>query len=385
MSENTGKSQSKVKSAVNKLLDILKNIFSPVLIALTAAGITQGLTILLHTFGVIQEGKAEYIILNTISNAVFYFLPVLLAYSSAKVFGANQALAVSAAAFLVHPTITATFENNYVLADFFGLPLPPGNYPNSVIPIILIVWAQSYIEKFWNKVIPNMVKGILSPMLILFTTIILGISLLGPVGTFLGEMLVQFISFLTNNIPWLAPTLLGGFGLFVVMTGAHYSLFPVVTQMIAAEGYDAFFNPGMLASNIAIAGAAFAVIFKTKNSNYRQYAISSTFTASLGVSQPALYGIAIPYGQVLIASIVGGLAGGLYAGLTKFYAYGFVNPGLAAIPAYLSPDGTYTNLINGLVTIIISFGVAFALVFIRPFEDMPDEEIEKLVAESSEE
>lgn len=109
MSENFGKSQSKLKVSMNKLLDTLKDIFSPVLIALTAAGLTQGVTILLDTFGLIQEGKAEYIILTTVSNAVFYFLPVLLAYSSAKVFGANQALAVSVAAFLVHPTVTETF------------------------------------------------------------------------------------------------------------------------------------------------------------------------------------------------------------------------------------------------------------------------------------
>lgn len=247
----------------------------------------------------------------------------------------------------------------------------------------MIIWAQSYIEKFWYKIIPSVVKGIFAPMMILISTILIGLSIFGPIGTLLGELLVQFISLLTNSVPWLAPTLLGGFGLFVVMTGAHYSLFPVVTQMTAVEGYDSFFNPGTLAANLAIAGATCAVIFKTKHAGYRQYAISATFTASLGVSQPALYGVAIPYKQVLIASVIGGLAGGFYAGITNFYAYGFVNPGLAALPAYLSPDGTYGNLINGLITIAISFGVSFLLVFLRPFEDMSDEEVGKLVTESA--
>lgn len=374
MSQN---STAEKPSVLNRILDALKDIFAPNLVALTAAGLTQALTIILHTMGLIQEGKAEYIILDTISGAVFYFLPILLANSSAKVFGATPALSMSAAAFLVHPTITQTFSDNYVMADFFGLPLPPGNYPNSVIPIILIVWAQSYIEKFFNKIIPDVVKGILNPVLILITTVLVGLVFLGPIGTFLGDGLVTIISFLNNTLPWLVPTLLGGFGIFVVMTGAHYSLFPVVTQMLSSIGYDSFFNPGMLASNLAIAGAVFAVVFKTKSSSYRQYAISATLTAALGVSQPALYGVAIPMKRVLIASIIGGLAGGFYAGLMNVYAFAFVNPGLAALPAYISPDGS-ANLIHAIITIIISFAVGFAIVFFQPYEDLPESEIAEI-------
>lgn len=364
---------------LNKVLDALKNIFAPNLVALSAAGVLQGFTILLHTFGIIQEGRAEYIILETISGAVFYFLPVLLAYSAAKVFNTNQVLAACVALFMLHPTITQTFSEGYVLADFFGIPLPYGNYPSSVIPIIIIVFVQQYIERFFNKIIPSTIRGVFAPMLILVTTVILGVSVLGPIGTFLGDILLAIIMFLNTQAKWLVPALLGGFGLFVVMAGAHYSLFPVVTQTLAAEGFDSFLTPGLLASNLALAGAALAVMVKSKNSNYKQYSVTAFVTAALGVSQPALYGIAIPYKRVMIASILGGLAGGFYGGLVEFYAYAFVNPGIAALPAFISPDGTFGNLINGILVMVISFAVAFIIVFIGKFEDMPEDEIAEIV------
>lgn len=364
---------------LDKVLDALKNIFAPNLVALSAAGVLQGFTILLHTFGIIQEGRAEYIILETISGAVFYFLPVLLAYSAAKVFNTNQVLAACVALFMLHPTITQTFSEGYVLADFFGIPLPYGNYPSSVIPIIIIVFVQQYIERFFNKIIPSTIRGVFAPMLILVTTVVLGVSVLGPIGTFLGDILLAIIMFLNTQAKWLVPALLGGFGLFVVMAGAHYSLFPVVTQTLAAEGFDSFLTPGLLASNLALAGAALAVMVKSKNSNYKQYSVTAFVTAALGVSQPALYGIAIPYKRVMIASILGGLAGGFYGGLVEFYAYAFVNPGIAALPAFISPDGTFGNLINGILVMVISFAVAFIIVFIGKFEDMPEDEIAEIV------
>ncbi|MDK6804410.1 PTS transporter subunit EIIC [Aerococcus sp. UMB7834] len=368
-------------SFLDKVLNAIKEIFAPILIGLTAAGILQGITILLHSFSLIQEGKTEYIILNSISNAVFYFLPILLANSAAKVFGANQILAMATVAFLLHPEITSELANYDGSADFFGIPLPPGNYPSSVIPIILITFAQSYIEKFWYKVIPEIVRGVFAPVLVLLTTCILGISVLEPLGTVLGDGLVALVDFLSSRAEWLVPALLGGFGLFVVMFGAHYALFPVVTQTIAATGTDTFFNPGMLAANMALSGAVLAVFFKTKHSAYKQYNLSACVTAAMGVSQPGLYGVAIPIKSVLMASIVGGLAGGLYAGISQVYAFAFANPGIAALPIFISPDGDMSNLINCLISIAISFGVAFALVYFRPFTDLPDEDVNEIVAD----
>lgn len=122
-------------------------------------------------------------------------------------------------------------------------------------------------------------------------------------------------------------------------------------------------------------------MIKSKNSSYKQYSVTAVVTAALGVSQPALYGIAIPYKRVMMASIIGGLAGGFYAGIVEFYSYAFVNPGIAVLPAFISPDGTFGNLINGIIVMTISFGVSFLIVLFGKFEDMPEAEIAEIVGE----
>lgn len=378
----TFQKKSKFSVAINKVLEALKSIFAPNLVALSAAGILKGIVILLHTFGIIQEGKAEYEILSTISDAVFYYLPILLAYSAADVFKTNRALAATTAFFLLHPHIISVFENNYVVADFFGLPIPAGYYPSSVIPIILIIWAQSYLEKLWNRIIPDIVQGIFSPMLTLVTTCILGITIIGPFGNFIGDILAQLISFFNSHIGFLVPTLMGAFGLFVVMAGAHYSLFPVVTQALADPniGYDNILTPGLLASNLALAGAVFAIYFKTRNNAYKQYTVSAGVTSMLGVSQPGLYGVAIMFKQVMRGAVIGGGIGGLYAGIVGFKSYAFTNPGITSIPAFIAPDGTWMNLIHGIIVMVVSFAIGFIIAYAGKFAELSEEQVSSIVA-----
>lgn len=369
----------KKKKALDVVLDALRDIFAPNLVALSGAGILQGFTILFQTMGIVQPDTAEQFILIRISDAVFYFLPVLLAYSSAKVFKANPVLAASVALFLLHPDVMIAMQQN-LTGDFFGVPVVLASYANSVIPIILIVWAQSYIERFINRILPALLRGVFMPVFVLALTAIVGIILLGPIGNFLGSIFGAVIGALTQYANWLVTTLLGAFGLFFVMAGGHYSLFPVVTQTLATVGYDSFMSPGLLPSNLALAGACAAVILKTRHEGYRAYNVSATVTAALGVSQPGLYGTALPLKKVMRASIIGGGLGGLYAGITGWVSYALVNPGLASLPAFISPDGTWTNLLHAVITMLISFGVGFLLASIGPFEDLSEDQIEKITA-----
>lgn len=122
-------------------------------------------------------------------------------------------------------------------------------------------------------------------------------------------------------------------------------------------------------------------MIKSNNSSYKQYSVTAVVTAALGVSQPALYGNAISYKRVMGASIIGGLAGGFYAGLSEFYSCAFVKPGIAALPAFISPDGSFGNLINRIIVMILAFGVSFLIVLFGKFEDMPDAEIAEIVGE----
>ncbi|MCZ0717132.1 PTS transporter subunit EIIC [Aerococcus kribbianus] len=375
-------SQDTQPSVFEKVLNALRDIFAPNLIALMGAGILQGILIILQSTGVVQSNTAEEFILSHISEAIFYFLPVLLAYSSAAVFGTNKVLAAAVALFLVHPEVVQETSNFTPNSDFFFIPIVDGGtYTNSVIPIILIVWAQSYIEKACEKWIPEIVRGVFLPVILLSLTAIIGILILGPIGNFLGDLLGAAIAWLTGVANWIVPVILGAFGTFIVMAGGHYTLFPISTQLLATVGFDNVMTPGLLASNMALAGAALATTIKTNNQSFRSYSLSATVTAALGVSQPALYGIIVPMRPALIASIIGGGLGGLYAGLTNFVFYAFVNPGVAAIPAFFAPDGSIANFVNGVITMVIAFVVAFLYVFFMPYQDLKDKEIEEITAD----
>ncbi|MGP6140781.1 MULTISPECIES: PTS transporter subunit EIIC [unclassified Jeotgalibaca] len=374
------KSQEKRKdtSLIDKLLMGLKEIFAPNLVALTGAGILKGIIILLLTFNIIQPETAEQFILYHIADAVFYFLPVLLAYSSAKVFGTNPALAASVALFLVHPEFTEAVQTR--TGDFFGIPVAHNTYISSVIPIILIIWAQSYIEKAVNKVLPKMIKGVFSPVLILMLTGVLGVLVIGPVGTFFGNALGVSITWLNEFAGWLVSAILGGFGMFIIMAGGHYALIPISAQNLAQVGFDNLMMTGLLPGNMAMAGAAFAIAMRTKSNSYKQYSVSAAVTALLGVSQPALYGVAIPIKKAMISIIAGGFIGGLYAGIVGVKGFALSDPGLAALPAYISPDGSWGNFINTLITIAISFGVTFVLTYLGAYKDLSPEEIDEITA-----
>lgn len=374
------KSQEKRKdtSLIDKMLKGLKDIFAPNLVALTGAGILKGIIILLLTFNIIQPETAEQFILYHIADAVFYFLPVLLAYSSAKVFGTNPALAASVALFLVHPEFTEAVQTR--TGDFFGIPVAHNTYTSSVIPIILIIWAQSYIEKAVNKVLPKMIKGVFAPVLILMLTGVMAVLVIGPVGTLFGNALGGAITWLNEFAGWLVSAILGGFGMFIIMAGGHYALIPIAAQNLTQVGFDNLMMTGLLPGNMAMAGAAFAIAIRTKSNSYKQYSVSAAVTALLGVSQPALYGVAIPIKKAMTSIIIGGFVGGLYAGLVGVKGFALSDPGLAALPAYISPDGSWGNFINTLVTIAIAFGVTFVLTYLGSYNDLSQEEIQEITA-----
>lgn len=365
--------ETKKKSIGTAIIGAISGIFSPILAALAGAGILQGITILLTEFGIVMEGTFEHTVLATVSDAVFFFLPMLLAFSTAKVFGANPYLSVVLAGILLHPDMVSMMTNNESI-PFFGLTIRSARYPNSVIPIILIVWAQSYLEKAIKRFVPKSLNMIVAPILVLLIGSIIGLVFLGPLGTIIGDGMAAFIGVLNNYVPWLVPIVMGALAPFIIMAGIHYSLFPVVTLSLAQLGYDNVMIPGMLASNLALAGVSVAVALKTKRGQYKSYAFSSALTASMGVSQPAIYGIGLLLKKPLYAGIIGGAVGGIYAGIVDLKAFAFANPGLAALPVFINEGN---NLMHAVITMVIAFVVGFAATWFLGFEEPTEEEMAK--------
>ena len=250
--------------------------------------------------------------------------------------------------------------------QYFGLPVTLATYSSSVIPIILIVWVQSYVEKYAKKYSPNSVEIFLAPMITMLVMSILALVVLGPIGAIAGDYLAQGFTFLDEKASWLVPTIIGALCPLLVMTGMHYSLVPICLAQLATLGYDSFLSPGMMVSNIAQGVAAAVVAFKAKDQNMKSIAASSAITGVMGITEPALYGVNLPLKTPLYSAMIGGGCAGLYAGITGIRAFASSSPGLAALPVFIGGEGM-SNFINAIISVAIAIVVTAvaALVLVK--------------------
>ena len=302
--------------------------------------------------------------------AVMYFLPIFLANSAAKKFGCNPQMAMLLGAILLHPNFIALKADADVV-HVLGLPVKMVTYSSSVIPIFLITLVLPYVERFVNKVVPSVVKFILRPVLTILIMAPISLCVLGPLGSIIGDGLVNVLLAIEKVCPWALPTVIGAFMPFLVMTGMHYSLLPAYVNSLSMLGYETVIGPGNLPSNIAQGAAALCVAIKTKNKNFRQLAVSGGVTALLGVTEPALFGVNVRLRKPLIATTIGGGLGGLYAGLTGVRRFGGGGAGLAAIGLYVGENPM--NVINALISAAIAFVATFAILWFIGFDDVPEE------------
>ena len=246
------------------------------------------------------------------------------------------------------------------------------SYGASVVPILLIVFAQSYIERFAKKLSPNAVKVFLVPLITLVLTSLLAFSALGPLGNYVGEVIAVGMNFVNDKAGWLIPVIMGALCPFFIMTGMHYCFAPIQQIQYSTLGYGTILGPGMLSSNIAQATSSLIVGLKSKNKDLKQLALSSSATAFMGITEPALYGVNFKLKKPLYASMIGGGVAGLYAGITGIRTYASATAGLAAIPVYISDD--MSNVINACITIVISIVVTTIVTLILGFDDIKDED-----------
>lgn len=355
-------------------LGTISGIFAPIIPAITAAGMVKAVLALLKVFGVIDVDGMTYQILNFCADAAFYFMPIMLANSAAKMFQMSSGLAMMLAGMLLHPTFTSLVAAGDPIT-LFGLPIRAVSYSSTVIPVILIVFVASYVEKFANKILPDVIKYIFRPLLVMAVMIPLSLCALGPIGYMIGDGLAWCLDALNGLAPWLLPTVMGALTPILVMFGLHNGLIPFASTQLAAGGFENLMGPGMLASNISQGAASLAVAFKSKNKQTKQTAISTGFTALMGITEPAMYGITLKYKGVLPAVMFGGLCGGLFAGFSGLVRYSFGSPGLATLPVFIGDDPS--NLLKALATAAIGFVVTFAATMFVKLEEEPDPMLKK--------
>lgn len=355
---------------ISQIISVISTTFTPVIPAITGAGMIKALLAILKLTGVIDAASPTYHLLDTIAYAAFFFLPVLLAYGAAIKFECNPILAITIAGALLHPNLAQMLAAGTVI-DFVGIPVRLADYAGSVLPIIFTVWLMSYIERFAEKVSPTMIKFFTKPMIILLVTAPLALVVVGPFGIFLNDLVAAGAAIVDGKASWLIPMLMGGLQPFLVITGTAWAMTPIATGQLSKNGFEMINGPGMLASNIAQGAATLCVAFRTKNKNLRQLASSAGFTALLGITEPSLYGVTLKLRKPLIAAMIGGGCAGIYAGLSGLVRYAFVSPGLAALPAFIGENPM--NIVHALITCAIAIVVTFALTWMLGFDDPVEE------------
>lgn len=345
------------KQIVGKFFDACSSMFTPLVPAFTAAGMIKAvLAVLVAVFGLAKTSQ-EYIIINYVSDTIFYFLPIYLGVTAATYFGCNKFIAAAIAAMFVHPTYTGMVSAGDAVS-FFGIPVVLYNYSSTVFPTILTVWFMSYIEKIARKISPKVIKAIMEPMLTLLITFPVGLLILGPIGAILGDWLMNVFAAIDASIPFLVPMIVGAVSPFLVFVGMHRAVGTLETMQIAQIGYSSLLGTGMLASNIAQGASTLALSLKSKDEKVKPLAFTAGITALCGITEPALYGFTAKNKKSLIATIIGGGAGGFYAGITHVVRFAKGAPGLPTLPVFISLENSM-NLVHACITVVISFAVAF--------------------------
>ena len=348
------------KNPITIVIDFVAGTFQPIIPALSGAGMLKALMALLVVFNAIDSTSQTYAILNFFADAAFYFLPIMIAFCEAQKLKCNPILAAAVAGIMMHPNWSALVTAGDPVHFFEIIPFSLVSYSGTVIPIILVILVQAQVEKLLNKWIPKSVNLVFVPMLTFLIMGTLAMSILGPIGNILGGYLSVFFNFLSVNASWAPAVLIGAFLPPMVMFGLHNGVAPLGVMQMADLGYDSIFGPGCVCSNIAQGVAALVVAIRTKDIKLRQVATSGGITALMGITEPVLYGVNLPKKYPLIAAMIGGGCGGLYAGLTQTHRYATGSSGLPAILLYIGED-SMTCFINIIIALIITAVVTAAV------------------------
>lgn len=362
LDKNTDQHSSSNQNWLSKMVNGLVNIMAPLITAFIAGGLFKAIISILATFKVISTSSQNYVILNAIADAVFYFLPFLLAVSTAKKFKTNEYIAMIIAGILLYPSIIQLVSAGKPIY-FFGLPMQLVNYSGSVLPIILAIWFMSYVDKFLEKIIPDSIKTTLKPLLILAITAPITLLIIGPIGTWLGDGFYFIIKTINTYTPWLVPTIIGALAPLLVMIGMHVALMPLAALQFAQFRKETIIGPGFIVANMVESGVAFAAALRLKKDKKNsQIAFSSGITALTGIIEPTLYGITLKYKRTLYCAIAAGGLAGLYAGLTQIYSTVLSPQSILTLPLFITNNPS--NFINAIITVLLAFTLGFIFTYL---------------------
>lgn len=384
---------------LDRAIDVVSGIFQPILGIMAACGMLKGLNTLLVAIGLYSAECGGYMIINAAGDALFTFLPLFLGYTAAKKFGLKPMLGLAIGAAMCYPgiqagSLSAGAEPLYTLLDgtafaspvymnFFGIPVISMDYTGTVIPVILAVWFASKCEKFFNKLIPDLVKFFFVPMLTLLVTLPISLIFLGPIATFGSMLISEFTLKIRGFSPLLAGGIVGFTWQILVIFGIHWGFIPVYINNVMTLGYDNVMMP-FFACTFATSAVVLAIFLKTKDKKLKEMALPNFISGIFGVTEPAIYGILLPLKKPFIISCVAGGIGGAFYGHFNFRKFILGGMGIFELPNMMNPDGTMGNMIVAFVGIAISMVIGFLLTMLLYKDKEADPAKDKKIADITE-
>lgn len=357
-----------------KILDALVGTMSPLIPAIIGASMVKLLVMVLGMTGVFEENAPTMIILKAIGDGAFFFLPVMVAASASIKFKTNMSLSIAIAGVLIHPSfielMAQAAKGNAV--DLFGIPITSVKYTYTVIPVLVMTWTLSYIERWVDSITPAVTKNFLKPMLIVLIAAPIAITLIGPVGIWIGTAISSLVYTIHGTLGWLSVAIMGALWPLLVMTGMHRVFTPTIIQTIAEVGKEGMVMPSEIGANLGMGGACLAVAWKTKNSALRQTSLAAGASAIFaGISEPALYGVLIRLKRPLIATMITGFVVGGLAGAMGLASHSMAAPSLFTSVQFFDVNNPMSIVwVFGLIALAII--LSFILTLVLGFEDIPE-------------
>ena len=380
--DDSSKDEAPKGTILNRVIATMSAVFAPFIYILAAAGILQGCLILINMAYPSFQSTGTYKVLSFMSWAPFTFLPIFIAITASRHFKCNMFIAVACCAALVSPTwseIAARIAGGENIS-FLGIALAETTYTSSVLPPLFLVWILSYVEKFVEKSLPDVVKSLFTPLLCMIIMVPLTIVAIGPVSDNLATAIANGYNSLYNFAPALAAAVIGGLWQIVVIFGVHWGVTPMCLANYDMYGMDTF-QAFQTMAVVAQMGAAFGVFLKAKKMETKNVSLSAGITGIFGITEPAIYGVTLKYKKPFICGCVAGALGAVVASFfnVAYYAYAGL-PGLLTVVNAINPENP-TSIMGMAIGCAIAVIGSIILVQIVGFGEESEEVKEDIIKE----
>lgn len=352
---------------LNRFIAMISAIFTPLVWVLAGTGLLKALLAMSSTFGWLDSASTTYTLLNAAADSFINFLPIMLAVTAAKYFNANQFTSMAIAGALVYPTITALAGAPDV--TFFGIPVTMVSYVSSVLPVIIIVWLQGYMERFLYAKLHSSIRRFLTPMIVIIIAVPLVFLVVGPISALVSGGVASAITWVFATAPWAGGAIMGGLWQVFVIFGLHWGISPIMIVEYQQTGVISLAAP-VFAAVLAQGAAAAGVLLRTRNARLKALAGPAAFSGILaGITEPAIYGVTLPLKRPFIFGVIGGIIGGAIIAAGAVTSSGMVVPSLLALPALLGSGSVWAMIIGIVAALVIPFVLTLVFGFKDPVDD----------------